>query len=196
MMYKRYVKRILDIFFSGVLLVILSPLFLYISVWIKKDSKGPVFFRQIRIGKNHIRFKMFKFRSMFSDTPSEIPTALLEKPESYITKSGVFLRKTSLDELPQLINIFKGDMSFVGPRPALWNQDDLIELRQSSGVNDFIPGLTGLAQVNGRDELPIPLKVEYDTEYARNNTFINDLKILQKTITNVILQKGIKEGRW
>ena len=195
-MYNRIVKRILDFLVSGLLLVLLSPLFLFVAIWIKSDSQGPVLFHQNRIGKECREFKILKFRSMRSDTPSDIPTAMLESPETFITKSGAFLRKTSLDELPQLINIFRGDMSFVGPRPALWNQYDLIDIREKQGVNSILPGLTGLAQVSGRDELPIPVKAEYDAEYTRKISIGKDFRIIRLTFKNVISQKGIKEGRW
>jgi len=151
-------------------------------------------FRQERVGKNKKHFKILKFRTMRTDTPRDMPTHLLEHPDTYITRAGKFLRKTSLDELPQLINIIKGEMSFVGPRPALWNQHDLIAERDRYGANDIVPGLTGWAQVNGRDELPIELKAKYDGEYVKRRSAKFDLYILCKTIISVIRRDGIQEG--
>lgn len=192
-MYK-YLKRPLDFLISLIALVILSPIFLIIAVWIKLNSKGPVFFRQKRVGKNKELFEIYKFRSMRTDTPSDMPTHLLNDPDAFITSSGKFLRKTSLDELPQLINIIKGDMAIIGPRPALWNQYDLIEERDKYGVNDVRPGLTGWAQINGRDELEIPVKAKLDGDYVQNISFLFDLKCFFGTITSVLRSDGVVEG--
>lgn len=192
-MYK-YFKRILDFLISLIALIILSPLFLIIAIWIKTNSPGPVFFKQKRIGKNKDLFEIYKFRSMRSDTPSDMPTHLLNDPEAFITKSGKFLRKTSLDELPQLINIVKGEMAIIGPRPALWNQYDLIEERDKYGANDVRPGLTGWAQINGRDELEIPVKAKLDGDYVQNISFLFDLKCFFGTITSVLRSDGVVEG--
>lgn len=192
-MYK-YLKRPLDFLISLIALVILCPIFLIIAVWIKLNSKGPVFFRQKRIGKNKELFEIYKFRSMRTDTPSDMPTHLLNDPEAFITKSGKFLRKTSLDELPQLINIVKGEMAIIGPRPALWNQYDLIEERDKYGVNDVRPGLTGWAQINGRDELEIPIKAKLDGDYVQNISFFFDLKCFFGTISSVLRSDGVVEG--
>jgi O-antigen biosynthesis protein WbqP len=192
-MYK-YFKRILDFLISFIASIILSPLFLIIAIWIKINSPGPVFFKQKRVGKNKDLFEIYKFRSMRSDTPSDMPTHLLNDPEAFITKSGKFLRKTSLDELPQLINIVKGEMAIIGPRPALWNQYDLIEEREKYGANDVRPGLTGWAQINGRDELEIPVKAKLDGDYVQNISFLFDLKCFFGTITSVLRSDGVVEG--
>lgn len=192
-MYK-YLKRPLDFLISLIALVILGPVFLIIALWIKLNSKGPVFFRQKRIGKNKELFKIYKFRSMRTDTPSDMPTHLLNDPDEFITSSGKFLRKTSLDELPQLINIIKGDMAIIGPRPALWNQYDLIEERDKYGASDVRPGLTGWAQINGRDELEIPVKAKLDGDYVQNISFLFDLKCFFGTITSVLRSDGVVEG--
>ncbi|MFE2777939.1 sugar transferase [Aerococcus urinaeequi] len=192
-MYK-YLKRPLDFLISLIALVILSPIFLIIALWIKLNSKGPVFFRQKRIGKNKELFEIYKFRSMRTDTPSDMPTHLLNDPDEFITSSGNFLRKTSLDELPQLINIIKGDMAIIGPRPALWNQYDLIEERDKYGANDVRPGLTGWAQINGRDELEIPVKAKLDGNYVQNISILFDLKCFFGTITSVLRSDGVVEG--
>lgn len=190
----RFLKRLIDIILSLVSLILLSPLFLLIAVWIKLDSSGPVLFCQKRIGINLDTFIIYKFRSMTVDTPQDTPTHLLQGSKSHITKSGQFLRKSSLDELPQLANILKGDMSLVGPRPALWNQFDLIEERERYSANSIRPGLTGWAQVNGRDELPIPDKAKLDGEYVKKVSFVFDLQIIFKTVSSVIKTQGIKEG--
>ena len=152
-MYKHFLKRVIDFILSLIGLIVLSPVFIILCVWIKLDSKGPIFFRQKRVGKNKKHFNILKFRTMYIDTPKDMPTHMLSNPDQYITKAGKFLRKTSLDELPQIINILKGEMAIIGPRPALWNQDDLIAERDKYGANDIKPGLTGWAQINGRDEL-------------------------------------------
>ncbi len=193
-MYK-YFKRFLDIVLSGAALLVLSPLLLLIAVLIKLDSKGPVLFKQKRVARGKDHFQILKFRTMYADVPKDVPTHLLADPESKITKVGRFLRKSSLDELPQIWNILVGEMSIIGPRPALWNQFDLIEERDKYGANDVRPGLTGLAQVMGRDELPIDVKAKYDGEYAQNITFVNDVKIFFKTITSVLGAEGVKEGK-
>src|SRR5699024_5561323 len=180
-MYK-YLKRPLDFLISLIALVILSPIFLIIAIWIKLNSKGPVFFRQKRVGKNKELFEIYKFRSMRTDTPSDMPTHMLSNPEAFITSSGKFLRKTSLDELPQLINIVAGEMAIIGPRPALWNQYDLIEEREKYKANDIRPGLTGWAQINGRDELEIPVKAKLDGDYVKRMSLVFDIKCFLGTI--------------
>ena len=194
-MYEKYVKRIIDIVLSFVGLVLLSPLLLIIALLIKLDSKGPVLFKQKRVAKGKAYFSILKFRTMYADVTKDVPTHLLANPDSKITKVGRFLRKSSLDELPQIWNILVGEMSIIGPRPALWNQYDLIAERDKYGANDIRPGLTGLAQVMGRDELPIPIKAEYDGKYARHITCWGDMKIFFKTIGNVISADGVKEGK-
>jgi len=188
------VKRGADFILSLIAIIILLPVLLLLALAIKMDSKGPVFFKQVRVGKGKRHFTIYKFRTMRTDTPKNVPTHLLENPDIYITKVGRFLRKTSLDELPQLINILKGDMSIIGPRPALWNQEDLIAERDRYGANDILPGLTGWAQINGRDELPIPEKARLDGEYASRMGLLFDLKILIKTIVSVVRAEGVKEG--
>ena len=193
-MYQRYVKRALDVLFSLCGLFFLAPVFLILIAWIRLDSPGPVFFKQKRVGKNKVHFNILKFRTMRTDAPHDMPTHLLTNPEAFITKSGHFLRKTSLDELPQIINILKGEMSIVGPRPALWNQYDLLAERDRYAANDVTPGLTGWAQVNGRDELEIDVKARLDGEYVRNLTFKMDATCFLMTIGNVLKQKGVVEG--
>ena len=189
------VKRFLDFLISIIGIVILSPLFLVIILLIKLDSRGPVLFKQRRIGVNKRAFNILKFRTMRIDTPKDMPTHLLDNPEAYITKIGGFLRKTSLDELPQIINIIKGEMSIIGPRPALWNQFDLIEERDKCNANDVVPGLTGGAQINGRDELPIDVKACYDGEYVNNMDFTFDIKCFFSTIIKVLKKDGVVEGK-
>ena len=193
-MYK-YFKRFLDIVLSAAALLVLSPVLLIVAVAIKLDSKGPVLFKQKRVAKGKEHFLILKFRTMYADVPKDVTTHLLADPDSKITKIGRFLRKSSLDELPQIWNILVGEMSIIGPRPALWNQFDLIAERDKYGANDVRPGLTGLAQVMGRDELPIEVKAKYDGEYAQNITFANDVKIFFKTITSVLGAEGVKEGK-
>ena len=193
-MYKRFGKRALDILLSGLGLVVLSPLFLIISIAIKAEDPGPVFFRQKRVGIHKSYFNIVKFRSMRQDTPHDMPTHLLSDPQRWITKTGRFLRKTSLDELPQIAQIFTGKMSIIGPRPALWNQFDLIDERDKYGANDVTPGLTGWAQVNGRDELEIEEKARLDGEYAQNISFGMDMKIFWMTVKNVLRGSGVVEG--
>lgn len=187
-------KRVIDLILSILALLILSPVLIIIALSIKLDSKGPVLFRQKRVGKDKSYFQIFKFRTMKIETPKNAPTHLLENPDEYITKVGRILRKTSLDELPQLLNILKGEMAFVGPRPALWNQYDLIEERESVGANDMLPGLTGWAQINGRDELDIQEKVRFDAEYVQNIGLGWDFKCIWGTIKVVLKRDGIVEG--
>ena len=189
------VKRILDLFLLILSSPFILPVILILSLLIRLDSPGPVFFRQKRIGRRKRHFEIYKFRTMRIDTPRDVPTHLLEDPDSYITRLGRFLRKTSLDELPQIINILKGDMSFVGPRPALWNQFDLITLRDGYGANDIRPGLTGLAQISGRDELPIEEKAAIDGKYMDQFGFWMDVKVFFLTFVSVFRQKGVKEGK-
>lgn len=194
MIYQRYVKRMLDALLAGIGVVVLSPLFLLLIVWIKLDSPGPVLFKQKRVGIYKKYFNILKFRTMRTDTPSDTPTHLLKNPDQYITRSGRFLRKTSLDELPQIFNILRGEMSIIGPRPALWNQYDLIAERDKYGANDVLPGLTGWAQVNGRDELEIPIKAKLDGEYVEKIGFLMDLTCFMKTIFSVLRSDGVVEG--
>lgn len=188
------IKRILDFILSLTGFLVLSPVFLILIVWIKLDSKGPVLFKQKRVGIHKSHFHILKFRTMRIDTPKDMPTHLLQNPEQYITRAGRFLRKTSLDELPQIWNILKGDMAIVGPRPALWNQYDLIEERDKYGANGIRPGLTGWAQVNGRDELEIPVKAALDGEYVKKMSFGFDCKCLLKTVVSVFKHEGVVEG--
>lgn len=193
-MYNKIWKRVLDIILSFLAIIILSWLFLILIIVIKIDSRGPVLFKQKRIGIHKTYFKILKFRTMRIDTPKDMPTHMLANPEQYITKVGKFLRKTSLDELPQIFNIFVGNMSIIGPRPALWNQDDLVEERDLYGANDVRPGLTGWAQINGRDELEIPVKAKLDGEYVRRMSFGFDIKCFFGTISSVVKHKGVVEG--
>nr|APZ78885.1 Initial sugar transferase(Glycosyl-1-phosphate transferase) [Streptococcus suis] len=187
-------KRILAIIISGSAIVILSPILLLIALAIKLDSRGPVLFKQKRVGKNKKHFMIYKFRSMYVDAPSDMPTHLLKDPTAMITKVGAFLRKTSLDELPQLFNIFKGEMAIVGPRPALWNQYDLIEERDKYRANDIRPGLTGWAQINGRDELEIDEKSKLDGYYVENMGLLLDIKCFFGTFISVAKSEGVVEG--
>ncbi len=192
-MYKCFVKRTFDIIISILALVLLAIPMLIVVAVIKIEDPGPAIFKQKRIGKNKCYFNLYKFRSMKVDTP-DIPTHLMQNPQQYITKAGRFIRKTSIDELPQLINILKGDMSFIGPRPALWNQDDLINERDKYGANDVLPGLTGLAQISGRDELPIPVKAKFDGEYVEKLSFWFDIKCFFGTVVSVLKSDGVVEG--
>ena len=192
-MYK-FFKRTLDIVLSFLGMLVLSPFFLLLVLAIKLDSKGPVLFKQKRVGLHKKHFYILKFRTMRIDTPKDTPTHLLENPEQWITKVGKFLRKTSLDELPQIWNIFVGDMSIIGPRPALWNQYDLIEERDSYGANDVLPGLTGWAQIHGRDELPIAKKAELDGYYVQHLSFLLDVRCFFGTIKSVAKSEGVLEG--
>ena len=193
-MYRNYIKRLLDLLLSAAAAIVLALPMAALAVWIKIDSPGPVFFRQRRVGAHKTHFNILKFRTMRGDTPHDVPTHLLKNADSYITKSGAFLRRTSLDELPQIYNILAGEMSIIGPRPALYNQYDLIEARDAVHANDIRPGLTGLAQVNGRDELPIDVKAKYDGEYAADITFRKDLAIFFRSITYVFQRRGVVEG--
>lgn len=188
------VKRYIDFTLALMGIIILAPAFLAIVIAIKLDSNGPVLFRQKRVGIHKTHFNILKFRTMRIDTPQDMPTHLLENPEQYITRVGKFLRKTSLDELPQIINILVGEMAIVGPRPALWNQYDLISERDKYGANNIRPGLTGWAQINGRDELPIEVKAQLDGKYIEKVSFTFDVEIFLKTIFCVIKSEGVKEG--
>jgi O-antigen biosynthesis protein WbqP len=193
-MYVRVIKRAIDIFLSLMGIIVLSIPMLVIALAIKIDSKGPVFFCQKRVGIHKKYFPILKFRTMRTDTPHDAPTHELSDPKKWITKVGAFLRKTSLDELPQLFNIFVGQMSVIGPRPALWNQEDLIAERDKYGANDVRPGLTGWAQINGRDELEIPVKAKLDGEYVERLSFGFDCKCFFGTITSVLKSDGVVEG--
>ncbi|MBT2216484.1 sugar transferase [Virgibacillus dakarensis] len=193
MIYLKF-KRLMDFVLSLFALIILSPIFLILILAIKVDSKGPVLFKQKRIGIHKNHFYILKFRTMRIDTPKDTPTHLLVDPEQYITRMGKFLRKTSLDELPQIWNIFVGQMSIIGPRPSLWNQYDLIEERDKYGVNDVKPGLTGWAQINGRDELPIEVKAKLDGEYVERMSFCFDVKCFVGTVVSVVKRDGVVEG--
>jgi len=183
-------KRFFDLFFGAILLVLLSPLMLLVSAAILLSSRGPILYWSDRVGKNNKVFKMPKFRSMLTNTPA-VATHLLDNPGAYLSPIGSFLRRSSLDELPQLFSVLKGDMSFVGPRPALFNQYDLIALRTEKGVDKLLPGITGWAQVNGRDELSIPKKVALDTEYLNRQSFWFDMKILWMTLLRIIKRDGV-----
>ncbi len=189
--YDRYIKRILDLLLAAAGAVILSPILLLAALAVRLDSPGPVMFRQRRVGKHKTYFEILKFRTMRSDCPKDVPTHLMKDPSRWLTRTGRFLRRTSIDELPQIFNILKGDMSIVGPRPALWNQYDLIEERDKYGANDVTPGLTGWAQVNGRDELDIEEKARLDGEYVSHLSFAMDLKCFLRTITAVIRAEGV-----
>ena len=193
--YDKYTKRVIDKIISFIGLIVLSPIFLIIFIAIKIDDPGPVLFTQKRVGKNKQYFKLHKFRSMKMCTPHDIPTHMLENPEQYITKLGAFLRKSSLDELPQIWDIFIGNMSIIGPRPALWNQDVLISLRDNYNANDIRPGLTGWAQINGRDELELETKAKLDGEYVKRESLSFDIKCFIGTIFKVAKSEGIVEGK-
>ena len=193
-MYKRFGKRAIDFLLAMCGIVVLAPVLLLLVIAIKLDSPGPVLFKQKRVGLHKKHFHILKFRTMRIDTPRDMPTHMLENPEQWITKVGSFLRKTSLDELPQIFNILMGQMSVIGPRPALWNQYDLIAERDKYGANDVVPGLTGWAQINGRDELEIPVKAKLDGEYVRNMGFAFDVKCFVGTIASVLKRDGVVEG--
>lgn len=193
-LYSRFFKRALDVVLSACGLVVLSPVYLLLALAIKLDSPGPVFFRQKRVGIHKSYFNILKFRTMRIDTPHDMPTHLLADPDQWITRVGRFLRRTSLDELPQIWNIFVGEMSIIGPRPALWNQYDLIAERDKYGANDVRPGLTGWAQINGRDELEIDVKARFDGEYIRRMSFGFDVKCFFGTIFSVLREDGVVEG--
>lgn len=193
-MYKKFLKRLIDVALSVIGIIVLALPMLIIATLIKITDPGPVFFKQKRVGLNKTHFNLYKFRSMKMSTPKDCPTHLLENPEQYITSIGKILRKSSLDELPQLFNILKGEMSVIGPRPALWNQYDLIEERDKYGANDVRPGLTGWAQINGRDELEIDVKAKLDGEYIEKMSFLFDCKCFIGTITSVLKSDGVVEG--
>ena len=193
-MYQKYAKRLIDLLLSACAIVVLSPVYLLICIAIVADDPGPVFFRQKRVGIHKTHFLILKFRTMKVSTPKDVPTHLLENPEQYITRVGKFLRKTSLDELPQIFQIFTGKMAIIGPRPALWNQFDLIAERDKYGANDVRPGLTGWAQINGRDELPIDVQARLDGEYVQNLSFAFDCKCFFGTIRSVLKSEGVVEG--
>jgi len=193
-MYKKFLKRFLDLLLSGLGILVLAIPMGILVLAIKLDSPGPVLFRQKRVGLHKKHFSILKFRTMRFDTPKDVPTHLLENPEQWITKVGAFLRKTSLDELPQIFNIFVGHMSIIGPRPALWNQYDLIGERDKYGANDVMPGLTGWAQINGRDELEIPVKAALDGEYVKKQSFLFDCKCFFGTVRSVLKRDGVVEG--
>ena len=189
-----HIKRAIDFTLSLLALIVLSPLMLALALVVKLTSPGPVLFKQKRVGIHKQYFKIYKFRTMRKDAPGDKATHLLKNAKDYITPAGAFLRKSSLDELPQLVNIIKGDMAIVGPRPALWNQYDLIVERDKYGANDVLPGLTGLAQVDGRDELPIPEKARRDGYYANHISFGLDVKLIVRTFFSVIRFEGVVEG--
>ena len=193
-MYRNFIKRFGDIILSLLAVIILAVPMLIIAVIVKLTSKGPVLFWQKRIGKGKTTFMMPKFRSMYTETPSDMPTHLLMDPAKWITPVGKVLRKTSLDELPQIFSILRGHMSVIGPRPALWNQDDLIAERDQYGANDIRPGLTGWAQINGRDELPIEVKAKFDGEYVEKMSFAFDCRCFFGTIGKVLKHDGVVEG--
>ena len=193
-MYQRFIKRFIDIMLSLVGLIVLAIPMLVFALIVKLDSPGPVLFWQKRVGIHKKTFMMPKFRTMYTDTPANMPTHLLSDPQKWITRSGAWFRKLSIDELPQILCIFTGKMSIIGPRPALWNQDDLIEERDKYGANDVRPGLTGWAQINGRDELEIPVKARLDGEYVQNLSFLFDCRCFFGTIFKVLRHDGVVEG--
>ena len=193
-MYRNFFKRLIDLVLSGMALVVLAVPLLFFALLVKLDSKGPVLFWQKRVGLHKKTFMMPKFRSMYTETPSDMPTHLLQDPTRWITPVGKVYRKLSIDELPQIWSIFTGKMSIIGPRPALWNQDDLIAERDKYGANDVRPGLTGWAQINGRDELEIPVKAKLDGEYVQNLSFLFDCKCFFGTIWSVLRHDGVVEG--
>ncbi|MEG2908448.1 MAG: sugar transferase [Erysipelotrichaceae bacterium] len=194
-MYKNYIKRVIDFLLSLAGIIVLSPVFIVISIIIKLTSSGPILFKQERVGKDNINFMILKFRTMRIDTPKDCPTHLLDNPDQYITSIGTFLRKTSLDELPQLWNIFIGDMAVIGPRPSLPIQYDLNVLRDNNGASSVKPGLTGLAQISGRDELEIEIKAKLDGEYVNKISFMFDVKLFFGTFISVLKSDGVKEGK-
>lgn len=193
-MYQKFGKRLIDIVLSACGILVLAPVYLLLAIAIKIDDPGPVFFRQKRVGIHKSHFQILKFRTMKMQTPKDVPTHLLENPQQYITRVGKILRKLSLDELPQIFQIFTGKMSIIGPRPALWNQFDLIAERDKYGANDVRPGLTGWAQINGRDELPIDVKARLDGEYVQKLSFLFDCKCFFGTIVSVLKSDGVVEG--
>ncbi len=193
-MYKHFLKRVIDIILAGLGIIVLGIPMLIVAIIIKMEDPGPVLFKQKRVGKNKSYFTLYKFRSMKLSTPHDMPTHLLANPDQYLLKCGKTLRKLSIDELPQLFNILKGDMTVIGPRPALWNQDDLVAEREKYGANDVKPGLTGWAQINGRDELEIPVKAKLDGEYVEKLGFFMDVKCFFGTIGKVLKSDGVVEG--
>lgn len=193
-MYRSFLKRVLDLLLSGIGILLAGIPMLIVSAVIKAEDPGPAVFRQKRVGIHKTYFTLYKFRSMKMSTPHDVPTHQLENPEQYLLKSGKFIRKYSIDELPQLFNIFRGDMSIIGPRPALWNQDDLIAERDKYGANDVKPGLTGWAQINGRDELEIPVKAKLDGDYAAKIGFLFDCRCFFGTFFKVLRHEGVVEG--
>ncbi|MFI3205776.1 MAG: sugar transferase [Clostridia bacterium] len=194
-MYKKFFKRFFDIIMAFIALIVFAIPMIIFSIIIKCTSKGTVFFRQTRVGKCKKPFEIIKFRSMSSDTPKDVPTHLLSSAKSFITPVGAFMRKYSIDELPQIFNVLGGSMSIVGPRPALYNQYDLIEERDKYLANDVKPGITGLAQISGRDELPIDVKSKFDGEYVKKISFYFDIKCIFRTVFKVVKKEGVKEGR-
>ena len=199
-MYNKFFKRLIDILLSGCGILVLAPVYLIVALAIKIDDPGPVFFRQKRVGLNKTHFEIMKFRTMKMETPKDMPTHLLKNPEQYITRVGRFIRKTSLDELPQIYQVFTSKLSAIGPRPALWSQEDLIAEREKYGANDIKPGITGWAQINGRDELEIDVKAKFDGEYAAAlnegnfKGFAMDVKCFFGTIVSVLKSDGVVEG--
>ena len=193
-MYRRFLKRLIDLGLSAVGIVVLAVPMLILAIIIKLDSPGPALIRQKRIGIHKTHFYIWKFRTMRTDAPEDVPTHLLKDPQKWLTGVGGFLRRTSLDELPQIFNIFCGHMAVIGPRPALWNQDDLIQERDKYGANDVLPGLTGWAQINGRDELDIPVKARFDGEYVEKMSFLFDCKCFFRTITAVLKAEGVADA--
>ncbi|MGU9953266.1 sugar transferase [Limosilactobacillus fermentum] len=193
--YRTTIKRIFDAFFGVLLLICLSPLMLVLAIWIKLDSKGPVLFKQERVGRNGKRFTIYKFRSMSDDAPHQMATSEFDTALSYITRSGQLMRKTSLDELPQLVNVVKGEMSFIGPRPLIPKEEKVLRLRHANGAESLAPGITGLAQVRGRDEVTDTQKADYDGEYAGNVTLRGDFLILVETVLAVLARRGVHDGK-
>lgn len=193
-MYRKFFKRFLDLFLSALGIIVLAIPMLVIAILIKLDSPGKVLFKQKRVGIHKEAFSILKFRSMYSDTPKNVPTHALQDAKSHITRFGAWMRKMSVDELPQIFCIFMGTMSIIGPRPALFNQTDLIEERDKYGANDVKPGLTGLAQIRGRDELPIDVKAALDGEYVQKMSFLFDVKLFFQTIWSVLKSDGVVEG--
>lgn len=192
--YRTTIKRIFDALFGVLLLICLSPLMLVLAIWIKLDSKGPVLFKQERVGRNGKRFTIYKFRSMSDDAPHQMATSEFDTALSYITRSGQLMRKTSLDELPQLVNVVKGEMSFIGPRPLIPKEEKVLRLRHANGAESLAPGITGLAQVRGRDEVTYTQKADYDGEYASNVTLRGDFSILVETMLAVLARRGVHDG--
>lgn len=193
--YRTTIKRIFDAFFGVLLLICLSPLMLVLAIWIKLDSKGPVLFKQERVGRNGKRFTIYKFRSMSDDAPHQMATSEFDTALSYITRSGQLMRKTSLDELPQLVNVVKGEMSLIGPRPLIPKEEKVLRLRHANGAESLAPGITGLAQVRGRDEVTDTQKANYDGEYAGNVTLRGDFSILVETVLAVLARRGVHDGK-